>query len=90
MLAQSAAGSNRSQASYRFAERPLYFCRFNPQSILIQSNRFSVLFLFTLDPVFSRISTRRTITVNIHIFNCFNSKIGSVYLQECHYILFHA
>jgi len=41
-----------------FAEKPLYFCRFNPQSILIQSNCFSVLFLFTLDPVFSRISTR--------------------------------
>ena len=73
-----------------FAERPLYFCRFNPQSILIQSNYLSVLFLFTLDPVFSRFGTRSPITMSIYIFNCFNSKIGSVYLQNCHYILFYA
>ena len=72
-----------------FLEKPLCFCRINPQSILIQSNCFLVLFLFTLDPVFSRISTRSPITMNVHIFHCFNSKIGSVYLHKCHYILFH-
>ena len=61
-------------------KKPFYFHKFNPQSRSVWKNCFSVLFLFTLDPVFSRISTCSPITVNIHIFNCFNSKIGSIYL----------
>ena len=72
-----------------FVENPLYFLRINPRYSTVPKYFYSVLFSSNLDPVLSRFSARSPIIVEIHIFNCFNSKVGSVYLQKCHYILFH-
>ena len=40
----------------RFVEKPSCFPVFNPRSKAVQNNYKSALFLFTLDPVFSRTS----------------------------------